>query len=87
MTTKIRMYHCGFGDCYRLTDKNAKHLYVDFGILRLCPNLDEWKQKQYDFIINDMPPQADFILTHYHYDHKIFIFLLIACGTSVCYQS
>lgn len=69
MTTKIRMYHCGFGDCYRLTDKNAKHLYVDFGIHRLCPNLDEWKQKQYDFIINDMPPQADFILTHYHYDH------------------
>lgn len=69
MTTNIRMYYCGFGDCFRITDKNQKHLYVDFGIHRLCPNLDEWKQKQYDFIIDDMPSQADFLLTHYHYDH------------------
>lgn len=69
MTTKIRMYQCGFGDCFRLTDENAKHLYVDFGIHRLCPNIDGWKQKQYAFIIDDMPSQADFLLTHYHYDH------------------
>ena len=69
MTTKIRMYHCGFGDCYRLTDKNAKHLYVDFGIHRHCPNIDGWKQKQYAFIIDDMPSHADFLLTHYHYDY------------------
>lgn len=29
---EIRMYECGFGDCFRLRRKNDTDLYVDFGI-------------------------------------------------------
>mgnify|MGYP007049380556 FL=1 len=29
---EIRMYECGFGDCFRLREANQVDLYVDFGI-------------------------------------------------------
>lgn len=65
---KIRMYECGFGDCFRLREKNQRDLYVDFGI-----HTSSWsgfdKIKRFDGIIGDMNRDKDFLLTHYHDDH------------------
>lgn len=78
LATRIRMYDCAFGDCFRITHRNetpnsgaavSAHLYVDFGIHGRCANENGWKENRYDDIIRDMPPDADFLLSHYHYDH------------------
>lgn len=63
----IRMYDCGFGDCFRLRNENENDLYVDFGIHSnsMQGNHDAY----YDRIINDMNKKVDFLLTHYHDDH------------------
>lgn len=65
---KIRMYECGFGDCFRLREQNQVDLYVDFGIHK-----NSWagndKKIRFDGIIADMDDEKDFLLTHYHEDH------------------
>lgn len=65
---KIRMYECGFGDCFRLREENQVDLYVDFGI-----HTSSWsgidKINRFDNIIADMGKDTDFLLTHYHDDH------------------
>lgn len=65
---EIRMYECGFGDCFRLREKNQTDLYVDFGIHKFS-----WsginKTNRFDNIIADMEDDKDFLLTHYHSDH------------------
>lgn len=55
---KIRMYDCGFGDCFRMTDDSGQEMFVDFGA----------NNRQ---AIKDMAglPGCDFLLTHYHSDH------------------
>lgn len=64
----IRMYHCGFGDCFNLIDKYNNSLYVDFGIHRYSMDKAA-KEAIYDRIINLMQGKDDFLLTHYHDDH------------------
>lgn len=65
---KIRMYECGFGDCFRLREENQVDLYVDFGI-----HASSWpiydRIKRFKHIIGDMEKEKDFLLTHYHDDH------------------
>lgn len=65
---KIRMYECGFGDCFRLREDSQVDLYVDFGI-----HSSSWsgynKINRFDNIIKDMNEKKDFLLTHYHDDH------------------
>lgn len=65
---EIRMYECGFGDCFRLREANQVDLYVDFGI-----HSSSWsgndKTNRFDNIIADMNEKKDFLLTHYHDDH------------------
>lgn len=70
----IRMYNCGFGDCFRLQQDfnqssgiKGKCLYVDFGIHKLSKGIDRFVQ--YNNIISEMPDSCDFLLTHYHEDH------------------
>lgn len=62
----IRMYECGFGDCFRLRGEDQVDLYVDFGI-----HGKSWPDKKVRFesIISDMAEESDFLLTHYHEDH------------------
>lgn len=64
----VRMYECGFGDCFRLREDNQVDLYIDFGI-----HASSWKGiekvKRFDQIISDMGEKKDFLLTHYHDDH------------------
>lgn len=62
-----RFYNCGFGDCFRL-DSDSNHLYVDFGIHKNSMTVGN-RQKRYDEIIDDIPQNSDFLLTHYHEDH------------------
>ena len=65
---EIRMYECGFGDCFRLREASQVDLYVDFGI-----HSSSWagkdKIKRFDNVIADMNEKKDFLLTHYHDDH------------------
>ena len=64
---QIRMYDCGFGDCFRLESgfENKNPLYVDFGIRSgVTP-----KETRFGKIVSDMPQDKDFLLTHYHDDH------------------
>ena len=65
---EIRMYECGFGDCFRLREANQVDLYVDFGI-----HSSSWsgndKTNRFDNVIADMNEKKDFLLTHYHDDH------------------
>ena len=50
---EIRMYECGFGDCFRLREANQVDLYVDFGI-----HSSSWsgndKTNRFDNVIADM---------------------------------
>lgn len=70
----IRMYDCGFGDCFRIENNNANLLYVDFGTAAFYEKTDNL----YDRIIDEMPnDNMDFLLTHYHKDHF----------AGVCYMS
>lgn len=64
---KIRMYDCKFGDCFRLMEQDEVDLYVDFGIHPFCGA--KWRDAQFARIIDDMPDEMDFLLTHYHADH------------------
>lgn len=68
MTTNIRMYDCGFGDCFRISHGD-EHLYVDFGTHWSYPPQDVTKVDRYKQITDDMPRSFDFLLSHYHYDH------------------
>lgn len=65
---EIRMYECGFGDCFRLREENLDDLYVDFGI-----HTSSWsgndRINRFDGIIAEMEEDKDFLLTHYHDDH------------------
>lgn len=64
----IRMYHCGFGDCFNLIDEHNNSLYVDFGIHE--KSMDKaTREAKYDRIVNLMQGKDDFLLTHYHEDH------------------
>lgn len=65
---KIRMYECGFGDCFRLREEDQDDLYVDFGIHTLSWSGSS-KINRFDGIIADMEKAKDFLLTHYHDDH------------------
>lgn len=69
----IRMYKCGFGDCFRIS--NDKSLYVDFGYLKSqgCPD-GKTEGELFEAIMDDISngdnnEQKDFLLTHYHSDH------------------
>lgn len=64
----IRMYECGFGDCFRLRENNQVDLYVDFGIHKNSWSGND-KINRFDGIIADMAKEKDFLLTHYHDDH------------------
>ena len=82
MPTNIRMYNCAFGDCFNIThreNEEESHLYVDFGIHSRCGNAGNWRNVRYDDIINDIPEHADFLLTHYHYDHYSGLLRMISC--------
>lgn len=65
---EIRMYECGFGDCFRLREENQADLYVDFGIHTSSWSRND-KTNRFDGIIADMEENKDFLLTHYHDDH------------------
>lgn len=65
---EIRMYECGFGDCFRLRRKNDTDLYVDFGIHNSSWSSEERKNR-FMYIINDMENEKNFLLSHYHDDH------------------
>lgn len=65
---KIRMYNCGFGDCFRLTSLNGEKLFVDFGIHSMSCDLIP-RDIRYDNIMVDIDKGSDFLLTHYHEDH------------------
>ena len=71
---EIRMYECGFGDCFRLREANQVDLYVDFGI-----HSSSWsgndKTNRFDNIIADMNEKKDFLLTHCHDDHLMGLFI------------
>lgn len=64
----IRMYNCGFGDCFNLIDKHNNSLYVDFGIHEKSMG-KATREAIYDRIVNSMQGEDDFLLTHYHDDH------------------
>lgn len=65
---KIRMFDCGFGDCFNLIDNHDNSLYVDFGIHIQSMNKVN-REARYDKIINLIQDKSDFLLTHYHDDH------------------
>ena len=65
---EIRMYECGFGDCFRLRQDNQTDLYVDFGIHSSSWSRND-KAYRFDGIIAQMNKEKDFLLTHYHDDH------------------
>lgn len=65
---KIRMYECGFGDCFRLRNDTQDDLYVDFGIHSSSLPLAE-RSRRFDQIIAEMQENKDFLLSHYHDDH------------------
>ena len=65
---KIRMYECGFGDCFRIMQEGQRDLYVDFGMLQSNSSKSD-REKKFDNIINEMNEDKDFLLTHYHLDH------------------
>lgn len=67
MGTEIKIYECGFGDCFRIANE-YKTLYVDFGTLSSSYKKEE-REKKYNQIIEEMPEYKDFLLTHYHQDH------------------
>lgn len=73
---KVRMYDCGFGDCFRLESDTLKRLYVDFGIHRLSMKKKN-REKRYDLIISQIPDGSDFLLTHYHEDHYAGVIYMI----------
>lgn len=52
----IKMYDCGFGDCFRITTTSERDLFVDFG--------GDKRQA-----INDIGNDSAFLLTHFHEDH------------------
>lgn len=66
----IRMYECGFGDCFRLREEGDIDLYVDFGIHNSSWNEGD-RIDRFHSIIADMEKEEerDFLLTHYHDDH------------------
>lgn len=68
MDVKIRMYDCGFGDCFRLENEEYGTLYVDFGIHSRSMN-KACRELRYNQIIGQMQNESDFLLTHYHDDH------------------
>ena len=53
---KIKMYNCGFGDCFRITTTSERDLFVDFG--------GDKRQA-----IDDVGKDSAFLLTHFHEDH------------------
>ena len=52
----IKMYNCGFGDCFRITTTSGRNLFVDFG----------GGKRQ---AINDISKDSALLLTHFHEDH------------------
>lgn len=52
----IKMYNCGFGDCFRITTASDRSLFVDFG-------------GDNHQAINDIGKNSAFLLTHFHCDH------------------
>lgn len=68
----VIMYNCDYGDCFAIEKEHVdRPLYVDFGI-HILSELHKDKKarnKRYDDIINLMPKEKDFLLTHYHEDH------------------
>lgn len=75
----IRMYDCGFGDCFRLEGNNLERLYVDFGISLWSMN-NTGRHSRYDLIISQIPDNSDFLLTHYHEDHYEGAVHMVASG-------
>ena len=65
---KIRMYECGFGDCFRIMQEGQRDLYVDFGTLQSNSSKSD-REEKFKNIINEMNDDKDFLLTHYHLDH------------------
>lgn len=66
----IRMYDCGFGDSFLLSDYwDQRNLLVDFGIHSGSSAVN--RTAQYDTICTDIMAHenVDFLLTHYHEDH------------------
>ena len=65
------MFDTDFGDCFRIENEHVETpLYVDFGIHRRSSTLTGAAEtNRYEEIINDMPKEKDFLLTHYHDDH------------------
>lgn len=53
---KIKMYNCGFGDCFRIMTTSERNLFVDFG--------GDKRQA-----INDIGKESALLLTHFHEDH------------------
>lgn len=64
----IRMYECGFGDCFRIMQEGQRDLYVDFGTLQSNSSKSD-REEKFKNIINEMNDDKDFLLTHYHLDH------------------
>ena len=66
---EIRMYECGFGDCFRLREANQVDLYVDFGI-----HSSSWsgndKTNRFDNVIADMNEKKDFLCLSYRGCHR-----------------
>lgn len=65
---KIRMYECGFGDCFRIMQEGQRDLYVDFGTLQSNSSKSD-REEKFKNIINEMNDDKEFLLTHYHLDH------------------
>lgn len=61
------MFDCGFGDCFQIENTSLRDLLVDFGIHN--SSMARRKKQRYDEIINKLPDNCDFLLTHYHKDH------------------
>ena len=58
---KIRMYECGFGDCFRIMQEGQRDLYVDFGTLQSNSSKSD-REEKFKNIINEMNDDKDFIL-------------------------
>ena len=66
----IRMYDCGFGDSFLLSDYwDQRNLLVDFGIHSGSSAVN--RTAQYDTICTEIMAHenVDYLLTHYHEDH------------------
>jgi hypothetical protein len=67
----VTMFDTDFGDCFLIENEHVEvPLCVDFGIHKNNSVIrGSARTKRYKEIIDHLPEECDFLLTHYHFDH------------------